>query len=73
MMKYNEEFKMKLVQEYLAGSLSYPRLARKYGISSYGQIARWVRAFQALGKEGLRNREKIKYILFHSNRMYYTL
>ncbi|WKA60224.1 transposase [Planococcus shenhongbingii] len=58
MMKYSEEFKLKLVNEYLAGPLGYPRLARKYGLSSHGQIARWVRAFQAFGKEGLRNRQK---------------
>lgn len=60
MTKYNEEFKLKLVQEYLAGPLGYKRLARKYEMSIYGQIVRWVRVFQAFGKAGLRDRQKNK-------------
>lgn len=58
MVKYSEEFKLNLVNEYLAGPLGYPRLAKKYGMSSHGQIERWVRAFQAFGKEGLRKKQK---------------
>lgn len=58
MVKYSEEFKLNLVNEYLAGPLGYSLLAQKYGMSSYGQIARWVRAFQTFGKEGLRRKQK---------------
>lgn len=39
MAKYSEEFKMNVVTEYSAGLLGYPRLAKKYGMSSHGQIA----------------------------------
>lgn len=58
MAKYSEEFKLNLVKKYLAGLLGYPRLAKKYGMSSHGQIERWVWAFQAFGKEGLRKKQK---------------
>lgn len=58
MVKYSEEFKLNLVNEYLAGPLGYSLLAQKYGMSSYGQIERWVQAFRAFGKEGLRRKKK---------------
>ncbi len=34
MAKYSEEFKLKIVQEYLEGTLGYRLLAKKYGIPS---------------------------------------
>ncbi|MBM7716737.1 transposase-like protein, partial [Bacillus thermophilus] len=34
MAKYNEEFKIKLVTEYLYGNLGYKSLAKKYNMGS---------------------------------------
>ena len=40
--KYAEEFKLEIVQKYLAGHTSYPVLAREYGIPDNSVIVRWV-------------------------------
>lgn len=56
MAKYSEDFKLHLVKEYLESSLGYRRLAHKYGMPS-SPIIRWVRAYQAFGKEGLRKKQ----------------
>jgi len=53
MAKYSEEFKFKIVKEYLEGPLGYKCLARKYGIPNKSQIERWVKAYQAFGIDGL--------------------
>lgn len=37
------EIKLKIVQEYLQGKLSYKRLAEKYNLSNESLIKRWVR------------------------------
>ena len=58
MAKYSEEFKMKIVQEYLNGTLGYILLAKKYSIPSSTPIENWVRAYKALGKEGLKRKSK---------------
>lgn len=61
MAKYNEEFKVMIVNEYLNGRLSYERLAEKYGIPSSSPIKQWVQAWKVFGKNGLRkkpNKEK---------------
>jgi len=52
MTKYNEEFKLMVVQEYLSGSLGYRAIAKKYGIAD-SPLRRWVRAFQEFGRDGL--------------------
>ena len=57
MAKYSEEFKLKLVEEYVEGPLGYKLLARKYGLPDPSPIKRWVRAYQALGMEGLRKKQ----------------
>lgn len=43
MTKYSDEFKLKIVQEYLNGYLRYLLLAQKYGIPS--PIKQWVKAY----------------------------
>jgi transposase len=43
MTKYSDEFKLKIVQEYLNGYLRYLLLAQKYGIPS--PIKQWVNAY----------------------------
>lgn len=53
MAKYSDEFKLKIVREYLDGSLGYELLARKYGIPNEAQIRNWVRAYKEFGAEGI--------------------
>lgn len=52
MTKYNEEFKLMVVQEYLSGSLGYRSIAKKYGVGD-SPLRRWVRAFKEFGSSGL--------------------
>lgn len=44
MSKYNLEFKLKLVKEYLEGNIGCTSLAKKYNIKSEIVIIRWVNA-----------------------------
>ena len=57
MVKYSDEFKLQLVEEYAEGTLGYKLLARKYGLPDPSPIKRWVHAYQALGMEGLRKKQ----------------
>jgi transposase len=56
MAKYSEEFKKKIVNEYLRGTLGYRLLAKKYGIPSETQVITWVRAYKEFGESGLRRK-----------------
>ncbi|MEK4145888.1 transposase [Robertmurraya sp. FSL W8-0741] len=56
MAKYSEEFKLKIVMEYLRGKLGYYLLAQKYGIPAESQVRRWVRAYKEFGEDGLRRK-----------------
>ena len=47
MAKYNAEFKMKLVKEYLEGKISYNELAKKYSIPNKETIRVWVNAYES--------------------------
>ena len=51
--KYDEGFKQKVVDAYLAGEGGYASLAIKFGIRSKTNIRKWVSAFQQFGKQGL--------------------
>ncbi|MFD1737039.1 helix-turn-helix domain-containing protein [Bacillus salitolerans] len=53
MAKYGSKFKLKIVMEYLGGTLGYKSLANKYGIPSESQIKRWVRSYKEFGEDGL--------------------
>lgn len=53
MAKYSDEFKLKLVKEYLEGNLGYRLLAKKYDIPNTSQIERWINAYKAFGVNGL--------------------
>ena len=53
MTKYSEEFKGKIVREYLNGSVGFEALAAKYGVKSKTQVQNWVAAYRAFGPEGL--------------------
>ncbi len=54
MAKYNTEFKMKLVKEYLEDKISYNELAKKYNIRDKHTIRTWVNAYQSQGYDGLK-------------------
>ncbi|MFD1707009.1 helix-turn-helix domain-containing protein [Siminovitchia sediminis] len=56
MAKYSDEFKLKVVKEYLEGPLGYKLLAKKYGIPSKAPIERWVKSYKVFGLEGIRTR-----------------
>ncbi|MFB9828084.1 helix-turn-helix domain-containing protein [Lederbergia wuyishanensis] len=53
MVKYADNFKAMVVNEYLRGTLGYKRLAEKHGIKSKKQIIDWVNAYKKFGMEGL--------------------
>ncbi|MDZ5474684.1 helix-turn-helix domain-containing protein [Bacillus sp. 31A1R] len=53
MSKYSDQFKLKVVKEYLEDSLGYKLLAQKYEIPSKSIIERWVNSYKAFGKKGL--------------------
>jgi transposase len=55
MIKYTEQFKLKVVQHYLKGPMGYGRLAALYGVAS-PHIRRWVSAYRLHGMEGLRRK-----------------
>lgn len=61
MVKYSEEFKLKIVKEYLEGSLGSTRLAKKHGLGNPSVLQRWVRAYQVLGEEGLQKKAPTAY------------
>ncbi|WP_423407687.1 transposase [Heyndrickxia sp. MSNUG] len=60
MAKYGGKFKLKIVKEYLEGTISYISLAKKYGIPAESQIRRWVRAYKEFGEDGLRRKHSKK-------------
>ena len=51
--KYSYAFKLKVVQEYLEGSLGALLLAQKYNVSSKTLIQKWVNQYKKNGKEAL--------------------
>ena len=64
MTKYNLEFKLKVVKEYLEGNIGYLSLAKKYNIKSEAVIRRWVNAYKTQDYEGLEvKRKNNKYTL----------
>ncbi len=58
MSKYNLEFKLKVVKEYLEENIGYPSLAKKYNIKSEAEVRRWVNAYKTQGYEGLEVKRK---------------
>lgn len=60
MAKYSDEFKLKIVKEYLDGFLSYKLLARKDNIPSETSIQNWVNAYQKYGVEGIMRKSSKK-------------
>ncbi len=58
MAKYSEEFKIKLVTEYLDGNLGYKLLAKKYNMPSKHRLKNWVKAYKTQGMEGIKTKKK---------------
>ena len=58
MAKYSDEFKLKVVREYLTGPLGYEILVRKYGIKSPTQLKNWVYVYKKQGAVGLLKKKK---------------
>lgn len=58
MAKYDLEFKMKIVKEYLDGKGGAKYLANKYNIKSSSQIKTWINSFREFGEEGLYRKQK---------------
>ena len=56
MAKYGEEFKMKLVTEYLEGNIGFGSLAKKYNMGSQTPIRDWVNVYKSQGMDGLKRR-----------------
>ncbi|MDS3888291.1 transposase [Staphylococcus hominis] len=50
---YKLEFKLKIVQEYLNGSLSFQNVAKKYHLPDKSVVQRWVNQYLEFGSEGL--------------------
>ena len=59
MSKYNKEFKLKAVKEYLKGKDSYNSLARRLGISE-PKLEMWIKKYERFGEKGL-ERNKVSY------------
>ena len=53
MTKYSDDFKIKIVLEYLEGRIGYSALGKKYEVKSHKQISRWVSAYKNYGVEGI--------------------
>ncbi|MBU5310603.1 transposase, partial [Tissierella carlieri] len=58
MAKYSYEFKMKVVEEYLAGKDGFAFLSEKYNISSTRDLQKWVSAYNQFGSDGLMRKRK---------------
>lgn len=62
MAKYSSVLKIKVVEEYLSGMVSYSHLQDKYSIPSSSVINEWVNTYQQYGEDGLLSRmTKTKY------------
>lgn len=52
MVQYNEQFKLKAVQQYLRGGASYREVAMAHGVE-FSQLRRWVASYEMHGRSGL--------------------
>ncbi len=55
MAKFDEHFKLSLVQQYLNGTAGYKSIAKEHGID-HEALRRWVLAFQSHGLDGLKKK-----------------
>lgn len=52
MAKYDEQFKLKVVQQYLSGGKGFKEVARQYGVA-HSSVCQWVAGYQAHGAKAL--------------------
>ncbi|WP_018919082.1 helix-turn-helix domain-containing protein, partial [Vreelandella zhanjiangensis] len=55
MAKYNEAFKLLVVQSYVEGQHGYKRLAKQYGLD-HAIVRRWVKSYEQHGLSGLQKK-----------------
>lgn len=55
--KYSVEFKFKVVQEYLQGTIGAQLLAKKYHLSNKCLVTKWVNQYKQFGEAGLRTQK----------------
>jgi transposase len=55
MIKYTEQFKLRVVKDYLNGSMGYGRLGAHHGVAA-PHIRSWVAAYRVHGLDGLRRK-----------------
>ena len=55
MTKYDEHFKLSVVQQYLDGTAGFQTIAKQHGLAK-SQVSQWVASFQAHGMEGLKKK-----------------
>lgn len=48
-MSYDDNFREKVVQEYLNSNLGYKRIAENYSIESWKTVETWVRKYRNIG------------------------
>ncbi|KKY00053.1 hypothetical protein VN21_02590 [Paraclostridium benzoelyticum] len=58
MTKYDFSFKLKVVKSYLNGEGGFLSLSKKYGIHNNSQIQKWVNAYNILGEDGLKRKNR---------------
>ena len=61
MSKYTEQFKHKVVQDYLSGGGGYRALSQRHGMASRSLIERWVTAYRLHGDAGLSKKQRRRY------------
>jgi len=73
--KYDYEFKLKVVEEYLAGKGGLDSLTARYSLTSHTLLKTWLNAYKKYGPQGLlRSRERKNYDLqFKLNAVKYYL
>jgi transposase len=59
-MKHTEQFKLAVVERYLASAEGYKTVARHYGIA-FSQVKRWVAFYRGHGEEGLKALPRARY------------
>lgn len=55
MAKYDEQFKLTVVQSYESGGRGFKTLAKQYGLD-HAMVRRWVKSYEQHGLEGLRKK-----------------
>jgi transposase len=58
LVKYDDEFKLRVVQAYLKGEGGYQAIAKMFGVPRHCIIQRWVNSFKNFGDKGIRRKKK---------------